>query len=61
MRIIITENQKYVLRRLQQFIDIVEEQIDGYERNEDNVLQKEQISNNNLLCNKIPYGILKEQ
>lgn len=35
MRIIITENQRYVLRRLQQFIDIVEEQIDGYERNED--------------------------
>lgn len=36
MRIIITENQNYVLRRLQQFIDIVEEQIDGYERNEHN-------------------------
>jgi hypothetical protein len=35
MRIIITENQKYVLRRVQQFIDIVEEQIEGYERNED--------------------------
>jgi len=35
MRIIITENQNYVLRRLRQFIDIVEEQIDGYERNED--------------------------
>jgi hypothetical protein len=35
MRIIITENQRFVLRRLQQFIDIVEEQIEGYELNED--------------------------
>jgi len=35
MKIIITENQNYVLRRLQQFIDIVEEQIEGYEQNED--------------------------
>lgn len=31
MRIIITENQKFVLRRLQQFIDIVERQIEGFE------------------------------
>jgi hypothetical protein len=36
MRIIITENQNYLLRRLQQFIEIVEEQIEGYELNEDN-------------------------
>ena len=35
MRIIITENQRYVLRRIQQFIEIVEEQIEGYEQNED--------------------------
>jgi hypothetical protein len=35
MKIIITENQNYVLRRLQQFINIVEEQIEGYEQNED--------------------------
>jgi hypothetical protein len=35
MKIIITENQNYVLRRLQQFIDIVEDQIEGYELNED--------------------------
>jgi hypothetical protein len=35
MKIIITENQHYVLRRLQQFIDIVEDQIEGYELNED--------------------------
>lgn len=31
MRIIITENQKFVLRRLQQFIDIVENHIDRFE------------------------------
>ena len=31
MKIIITENQNYILRRLHQFIDIVEEQIEGYE------------------------------
>lgn len=36
MQIIITENQRYVLRRLQQFIEIVEEQIEGYELNQDN-------------------------
>jgi hypothetical protein len=36
MKIIITENQNYILRRLQQFIDIVEVQIEGYELNEDN-------------------------
>jgi hypothetical protein len=35
MKIIITENQKYVLRRLQQFIDIVEDRIFEYGR-EDN-------------------------
>jgi hypothetical protein len=35
MRIIITENQHFLLRRIQTFIEIVEEQIDGYERNED--------------------------
>jgi hypothetical protein len=35
MKIIITENQNYVLRRLQQFIEIVEEQIEGYELNGD--------------------------
>ena len=34
MKFIITENQKYLLRRLHQFIDVVEEQIDGYELNE---------------------------
>ncbi len=32
--ILVTENQNYILRRLQQFIDIVEDQIDGYEKNE---------------------------
>jgi len=36
MKIIITENQNYILRRLQQFIEIVEDQIEGYELNEDN-------------------------
>jgi hypothetical protein len=35
MKIIITENQNYILRRLQQFIEIVEDQIEGYELNED--------------------------
>jgi hypothetical protein len=35
MKIIITENQNYLLRRVQQFIEIVEEQIEGYELNED--------------------------
>ena len=33
MKIIITENQNYVLRRLQQFIDIVESEIDEFEKN----------------------------
>jgi len=36
MKIIITENQNYILRRFQQFIEIVEEQIEGYELNDDN-------------------------
>jgi hypothetical protein len=36
MKIIITENQNYIIRRLQQFIDIVEEQIEGYEQYDDN-------------------------
>jgi hypothetical protein len=36
MKIIITENQEFLRRRFLQFIDIVEEQIDGYERNQDN-------------------------
>jgi hypothetical protein len=31
MKIIITENQNYVLRRLQEFVEVVEEWIDGYE------------------------------
>jgi hypothetical protein len=31
MRIIITENQNYLLRRLHQFIGIVEDIIDEYE------------------------------
>lgn len=35
MKIIITENQHFLLRRIQNFIDIVEEQIEGYEKNED--------------------------
>ena len=35
MRIIITENQKYILRRLNQFIEIAEEQIEGYDLNDD--------------------------
>jgi hypothetical protein len=35
MKIIITENQHFLLRRIQNFIDIVEEQIEGYERNSD--------------------------
>ena len=36
MTIIITENQKYLLRRVQQFIEIVEKRIDDYEMSEDN-------------------------
>jgi len=35
MKIIITENQNYLIRRVQQFIEIVEDQIEGYELNED--------------------------
>jgi hypothetical protein len=31
MKIIITENQNYLLRRVQQFIEIVEFHIEGYE------------------------------
>lgn len=41
MKIIITENQnnnlrRYVLRRINQFVKIVEDQIDGYEQDKDN-------------------------
>jgi len=36
MKIIITENQNYLIRRIQQFIEIVEGQIEGYELNSDN-------------------------
>lgn len=36
MKILVTENQNYILRRLQQFIDIVEDQIEGYEQHQDN-------------------------
>lgn len=31
MKIIITENQKYLIRRVQQFIDVVEDMINEYE------------------------------
>lgn len=36
MKIIITENQLFLFRRIQEFIDIVEGQIKGYENQEDN-------------------------
>jgi hypothetical protein len=36
MKIIITENQNYVLRRLQEFVEVVEEWIDDYEMSEQN-------------------------
>ena len=36
MKIIITENQNYLIRRLQQFIEIVERRIVYYEMSEDN-------------------------
>jgi hypothetical protein len=36
MKIIITENQNYLIRRVQQFIEIVEKRIDDYEMSEDN-------------------------
>jgi hypothetical protein len=35
MKIIITENQNYLIRRIQQFIEIVEKRIDRYETSED--------------------------
>jgi hypothetical protein len=31
MKIIITENQKYILRRLEEFFEVIEEMIDDYE------------------------------
>jgi hypothetical protein len=31
MKIIITENQNYILRRLQEFVEVVEKRIDDYE------------------------------
>lgn len=34
MKILITENQRHLLRLVGQFSEIVEEQIEGYERNE---------------------------
>jgi len=36
MRIIISENQHTLLRRIQDFINIVEEEIEGYEKNDNN-------------------------
>ena len=36
MQIIITENQNYLIRRVQQFIEIVEKRIDYLEMSEDN-------------------------
>ena len=36
MRIIITENQNFILRRLTRFIEIVEEQIEWHESQDDN-------------------------
>ena len=36
MKIIITENQNYLIRRVQQFIEIVETRIDDHEMSEDN-------------------------
>jgi serine protease inhibitor len=36
MKIIITENQNYILRRLQQFVEVVEQRIDDYEMSEQN-------------------------
>ena len=36
MKVIITENQLFIFRRIQEFIDIVEKQIKGYEKQEDN-------------------------
>jgi hypothetical protein len=51
MKIIITENQNYILRRLQQFIDIVEDQIEGYELNEDGSWWCEHYNPNTFLDN----------
>ena len=36
MKVIITENQLFIFRRIQEFIDIVEDQIKGYEKKGDN-------------------------
>lgn len=36
MKVIITENQLFIFRRIQEFIDIVEDQIKGYENQGDN-------------------------
>ena len=36
MKVIITENQLFLFRRIQDFIGIVEDQINGYEKQEDN-------------------------
>jgi len=36
MKIIITENQNYILRRLQEFVEVVEKRIDDYEMSEQN-------------------------
>jgi hypothetical protein len=37
MKILITENQRHLLRLVGQFSEIVEEQIEGYERNESGI------------------------
>ena len=57
MKIIITENQNYILRRLHQFIEIVEEQIEGYELNENNAWWCRRYNPNSFLENFIDRSI----
>ena len=57
MKYIITENQNFLRRRILRFIDIVEEQIEGYEKNEDGAWWCKYNTPNTFLENLIDRSI----
>jgi hypothetical protein len=59
MKIIITENQNYILRRLQQFIEIVENRIEEYEK-EDNPWWCSAYYNPNIFFNNFSSNSIED-
>ena len=57
MKIIITENQNYLLRRVQQFINIVEDHIEVYELNEDGSWWCRMYNPDTFFENLMKYGV----